>query len=62
MYTVCAIDRQTCETTVENYAVFYTYNEAREFADRYEMEARACGWTFVVRQLSEKYGAELMDA
>jgi hypothetical protein len=49
MYVVEAIDRQTEQTVVEDYATFDTYGEARAFADRHELEARACGWTWVVR-------------
>jgi hypothetical protein len=48
MFTVNAIDRQTGRTAVENYATFDTYQAARAFADRQEMAARACGWTWTV--------------
>jgi hypothetical protein len=48
-YVVEAIDRRTEQTVVADYATFDTYEEARAFADRYEHEARACGWTYVVR-------------
>jgi hypothetical protein len=48
MWTLNAIDRNTCETTVENYATFASAAEARDFANRHEMEARRCGWTWVV--------------
>jgi hypothetical protein len=48
-WVVEAIDRQTEATTVRDYATFGTYEEARAFADRHELEARACGWTWVVR-------------
>ena len=50
MWVVEGIDRVTCETTCEDYASFDSYAEARDFAGRHEMEARACGWTWVVRQ------------
>jgi hypothetical protein len=48
-WVVEAIDRRTEATAVADYATFDTYAEARAFADRYELEARACGWTWVVR-------------
>jgi hypothetical protein len=48
MYVIHAIDRTTCETVVKDYATFDTYAEARAFADRQEMAARRCGWTWVV--------------
>jgi hypothetical protein len=48
MWMLDAIDRLTCERKVESYASFETYAEARAFADRHELEARACGWTWVV--------------
>jgi hypothetical protein len=51
MWTINAISRMTCETVVENYASgFESYAEARAFADRHELGARACGWTWVVVQ------------
>jgi hypothetical protein len=53
MFTIDAIDRQTEETAVEDYATFDSYEEARAFADRHELEARACGWTWVVRPLAD---------
>lgn len=59
MYAVNAISRETCETTCENYASFETYAEARAFADKHEMEARARGWTWVVRQVIEAAEPEL---
>lgn len=48
MFTLNAVSRETCKTVFENYATFDTYEEARGFADRHEMEARRCGWTWVV--------------
>jgi hypothetical protein len=54
MYTVNLIERETSKTAVENYASgFETYGEAREWADRHEMEFRACGWTAVVAEMAE---------
>jgi hypothetical protein len=53
MWTIHAIDRNTCQTVVEYYASgFASYEEGRAFADRQEMAARRCGWTWVVVPLA----------
>lgn len=48
MFLINAISRETGETVVEAYGSCETYAEAREWADRNEMDARRCGWTWVV--------------
>lgn len=50
MYVVDLIDRTTGQTVVEDYASFYSYEEAQQWADRQELEVRRCGWTCVVVQ------------
>lgn len=48
MWTVSGMERETGKLVCEDYASFDSYEEARSFADRHEMEARVCGWTWVV--------------
>lgn len=48
MYFLNLIERETSKTAVEAYASFETYEEARDFGNRHELEFRACGWTYVV--------------
>lgn len=55
MYQINAISRETSQTTVECYASgFESYAEARAFADKYEMDARRCGWSWVVVRMAEE--------
>jgi hypothetical protein len=50
MWQIDAIDRLTGATVVDGYAGFESYAEARAWADSHEMEARGCGWTWVIVQ------------
>ena len=54
MWTINLIERETSRTAVSDYASgFASYEEARAWADRHEMEFRACGWTAVVAVMAE---------
>jgi hypothetical protein len=49
MYAINLIERETSKTAVEAYASgFESYEEAKAFGNKYEMEFRSCGWAYVV--------------
>lgn len=53
MWTINAVNRVDGAVEVESYATFGGYAEAREWADRHEDDARACGWTWTVEWVTE---------